>query len=125
MKSSCSIMKSLYIILTVYMDSYKHDLSAYNSSTSAPWSYEHRLSIWVHICPDYLKNYVSYTSDISYRDTRSTNCYQLYNCELFRKSFMYSGAAIWKSLPLHVKNATSVNTFKSLYIKWKRLNDHW
>ena len=26
--------------------------------------------------------------------------------------------------PLHVKNATSVNTFKMLYLKWKRLNDH-
>ena len=38
--------------------------------------------------------------------------------------FMYSGAAIWNSLPLHVKNATSVNTFKCLYLKWKRLNDH-
>ena len=39
-----------------------------------------------NICPDYLKNYVSYTSDILCRDTRSTNCNQLYtskpNCEL-------------------------------------------
>ena len=26
--------------------------------------------------------------------------------------------------PLHVKNANSVNTFKCLYLKWKRLNDH-
>ena len=60
-----------------------------------------------NICPDYLKNYVSYTSDILCRDTRSTNCNQLYtskpNCELFRKSFVYSGAAIWNSLPLQVK----------------------
>ena len=65
---------------------------------------------------------------MSCRDTRSTNCNQLYtpklNCELFGKSFMYSGAAIWNSLPLHVKNATSVNTFKCLYLTWKRLNDH-
>ena len=70
---------------------------------------------------------VSYTSDISCRDTRSTNCNQLYTpkpkSELFSKSFMYSGAAIWNSLPLLVKNATSVNTFKCLYLKWKRLND--
>ena len=69
----------------------------------------------INICPDYLKNYVSYISDVSCRDTRSTKCNQLYkqnhNCELFRKSFMYSGAAIWNSLPLHVKHATSVNTF--------------
>ena len=50
--------------------------------------------------------------------SRSTNCNQLYtpksNCELFRKSFIYSGAVFWNYLPLHVKNATSVNTFKSL-----------
>ena len=54
-----------------------------------------------NICPDYLINYVSYTSDILCRDTRSTNCNQLNtpkpNCELFRKSYMYSGAAIWNS----------------------------
>jgi len=31
-----------------------------------------------NIYPDYLKNYVSYTSDISCRDTRSTNCNQQY-----------------------------------------------
>ena len=72
-----------------------------------------------NICPDYLKNYVSYTSDVSCRDTRSTKCNQLYtqkpNGEIFRKSFMYSGAAIWNSLPLHVKNASSVNTF-NVYI---------
>ena len=32
---------------------------------------------------------------------------------------------IWNSLLLHVKNATSVNPLKSLYLKWKRLNGHW
>ena len=92
---------------------------------------------FIHHPQNYLKNSigkyfqkdVSYTSNISCRDTRSTNCNQLFtpklNCELFRKSFMYSGAAIWNSLPLHVKNATSVNTSKSLYLKWKRLNGHW
>ena len=81
-----------------------------------------------NVFPDYLNNFVSYTSDVSCRDTRSTYCNQLYtpkpNSELFLKSFVYSGAAIWNSLPLHVKNATSVNTFKCLYQKWKRLNDH-
>ena len=81
-----------------------------------------------NICPDYLKNDVSYTSDISCQDTRSTNCYQLYtpkpNCESFHKSFMYSGAAIWNSPPFHVKNATLVNRFKCLYLKLKRFNDH-
>ena len=72
------------------------------------------------MCPVYLKKTVSYillTYHVEVLD-------QLYtpkpNCELFRKSFMYSGAAIWNYLPLQVINATSVNTFKSLYLKWKR-----
>ena len=72
-----------------------------------------------NICPDYLKNYVSYTSDISCRHTRSTNCNQLYtptpNCELFRKSFMYSGAAIWNSLPYMLKLQLQL-TLLNLYI---------
>jgi len=49
-------------------------------------------------------NGTMYDTYISCRDTRSTNCNQLYtpkpNGEHFRKSFMYSGAAIWNSLPL-------------------------
>ena len=55
------------------------------------------LMYWIinTICPDYVKKRVSYTSDVSCRVTRSTNCNQLYtpkpNCELFRKSFIYSG----------------------------------
>ena len=88
-----------------------------------------RYRIINNICPDYLKKCRILTSDVSCRHTRSTNCNQLYtskpNCKLFRKSFIYSGAAIWNSLPLHGINATLVNTFKSLYLKWKRLNDHW
>ena len=63
------------------------------------------------MCPDYLKNYVS--------DTRSTNCNQLYtpkpSCELFRKSFMYSGAAIWNSFTLHVEIQRRL-TLLNLYI---------
>ena len=78
-----------------------------------------------NICPDYLKHYVSYTSDVSCRDTWYTSCNQLCsqkpNCERFHKSCMYSGAAIWNSLPLHVKNATSVNTFNPLYLKMETL----
>jgi len=59
-----------------------------------------------NICPDYLKQTMSHIL-LTYQDTRSTNCNQLYtpkhNCKLFRKSFMYSGAAIWNSLPLKMQ----------------------
>ena len=81
----------------------------------------------INICPDYLKNYVSNTSDVSCRDTRSTNCNQLYtpkpNCELSCHSCTLEVSYGILS-PLHVKHATWVNTFKSLYLKWKRLNGH-
>ena len=62
-------------------------------------------------------------------NTSSMSTSKLKECLSFKrhrqtlKSFMYSGAAIWNSLSLHVN--TSVNTFKSLYMKWKRLNGHW
>ena len=112
---------SIQLVLITYIH-YIHSRKSYISKSNLMYR------IINNICPDYLKNYISYTSDISCRHTRSTNCYQLYtpkpNCELFRKSFMNSGAAIWNYLPIHVKNETSVTTFKCLYLKWKRLNDH-
>ena len=56
------------------------------------------------------------------RDTKSTNCNQLYTPKVLH--------VLWSChlefSPLHVKNnATSVNTFKSLNLKWNRLNGHW
>ena len=56
-----------------------------------------------NICLNYLKNYVSYTSDVLCRDTRSAKCNQLYtpkpNCELFRKCFLIC-SSFWKCLPI-------------------------
>jgi len=70
-----------------------------------------------NICPDYLKNHIAYTSEFNSRDTRSSTSVQFYNpkpnCELFRRSCMYSGAAIWNSLPCDVKSAISANSFKN------------
>ena len=82
-----------------------------------------------NICPDYLKNYVSYTSDISCRHTRSTNCNQLYtpkpNCELFPQVIHVLWNWYLEFSPPTCQKCNFVNTFKSLYPKWKRLNDHW
>ena len=71
-----------------------------------------------------LKHYNTYTSEICNRDTRPNNSVQLYIPKSFRKSFMYSGTVIWNSLPLFVKNASSVNSFKSHFLKWKWLILH-
>ena len=73
------------------------------------------------ICPDYLKNHIAYTSVFNSRDTRSSTSVQFYipkpNCELFRRSFMYAGAAIWNSRLCDVKAAISANSFKRRYLK--------
>ena len=75
-----------------------------------------------NICPHYLKNYVSYTSDVSSRDTRSTNCVQLYTPKPNYKSFMYSDAVIWIISPYIFK--MKLRLTQSLDLKWKRLNGH-
>ena len=75
------------------------------------------------LCPDYLKNHIAYTSESNSRDIRSSSSVQFYipkpTYELFRRSFMYSGAAIWNSLPCDVKAAISANSFKRRYLKWR------
>ena len=80
-----------------------------------------------NICPDYLKIHIAYTSEFNSRDTRSSTSVQFYipkpNCELLRRSFMYSGAAIWNSLPCDVKAAISTNSFKSRYLKCRKLRN--
>ena len=80
-----------------------------------------------NICPDYHKNHIAYASEFNSRDTRSSTSVQFYtpkpNCELFRRSFMYAGAAIWSSRPCDVKAAISANSFKSRNLKWRKLRN--
>ena len=83
-----------------------------------------------NICPDYLKNYVSYTSDKYHVDILDILTVTNYKRQNLTANFSTSHSCTlelpsWILSPLHVKNATSVNTFKCLYLKWKRLNDHW
>jgi len=80
------------------------------------------------LSPEYLCNIFTPTSNIHQRTLRSSSQFQLYsprpNTELFRKSFVYSGSVIWNSLPYCVKNASSLNRFKQLYIQWSKANIH-
>jgi len=39
----------------------------------------------------------------------------------FSASQSFSGTVIWNSLPLFLKNSSSVNSFKSQFLKWKQL----
>lgn len=73
-----------------------------------------------NVCPDHIKTHT--TSEIRNRDTRSTEAISFYipkpNCDLFRLSFVYSGTAIWNSLPPDMKTAASVQNILVCYLKW-------
>lgn len=40
------------------------------------------------------------------------------NINLFRNSFSYSGALVWNSIPLTIKNSDSVEAFTKKCLKW-------
>ena len=72
-----------------------------------------------NVCPDYLEKTMSHillTYHVEILDLQTVTNYIHHN--------LTANISASPSLPLHVKNATSVNTFKSLYLKWKRLNGH-
>ena len=75
------------------------------------------------ICPDYLKKTMSYillTYHVEILDLTVTNCIR----QILTANFSTSPSCTLELPSLHVKNATSVNTLKSLYLTWKRLNGH-
>ena len=69
-----------------------------------------------NVVPEYIRELLE---PVSY------DCYNLRSCEkdqlqlpkpqteIFRKSFSYCGVKIWNSLPLNLKQSTSVASFKS------------
>jgi hypothetical protein len=73
------------------------------------------------LCPKYLADLFVPVSE-NLRSLRSKTSHQLPipkpNSELFRQSFRYSGAKLWNDLPLHVKSATSLSSFKTAYMKY-------
>ena len=72
--------------------------------------------------PDYLKTAFTFTAHIHSRLLHSSTTYQLYspqpNSELFRHTFVFSGTSIWNSIPHYIQNSSSVQQFKSLYLRF-------
>ena len=64
--------------------------------------------------PQYISDLVSVY--VPNRNLRSQNCYMLQVPKLQslagEKSFLYSAPILWNSLPVNVKNATSIDSFK-------------
>jgi hypothetical protein len=65
------------------------------------------------LVPDHLLNNIVFSYEMSTRVSRQNNFIDLYipkpNCELYRKALMYIGPKIWNSLPICIKESTSVN----------------
>ncbi len=70
------------------------------------------------LLPDKLKQLFKYVSYVSCRETRSSISLDLYiyklRLELTKKSFFFHGAVLWNNLPDHVRNAPSLEIFKTL-----------
>jgi len=75
-----------------------------------------------NIAPSYLNDKFTLSSNIHNRVLRSANNSELYvpkpRLEFSRKSLSYSGAKIWNGLPLYIREATTIQQFKCLYLQW-------
>jgi hypothetical protein len=73
--------------------------------------------------PSYLNNRFTLVYNIHSKCLRSNTSLSLYvqkpKHEIYRKSFSYSGAVIWNSLPDFVKNSTTIHHFKENYLKYE------
>ena len=76
--------------------------------------------------PEYLNNLCLRTMDIYSRNLRSTSTNNLIvprpNTNMFKKSFTYSAAVEWSSLPSMIKCSNSIVTFKEKCIKHLQIN---
>ena len=75
-----------------------------------------------NLAPAYMRAMFKSCSDVSVRQTRSTSRNDLYipsgkHKELYMKSFAYSGAQLWNRLSPTIRSKSSLNSFKSAYIK--------
>ena len=72
------------------------------------------------LVPDHIANMIIFTYEISNKQLRSFDNMNLYiqtkpECELFKNALLYSGPNQWNCLPLVIKEAQNVASFKKLY----------
>ena len=76
--------------------------------------------------PQYISSKFKYITH-EHRQLRSSSSNLLHmpqpKLEIFRRAISYSGPKVWNSLPLNIRNAPSLNQFKTLYIQNKF--PHW
>ena len=78
-----------------------------------------------NLSPTYISSKFTYTNTIHQVNLRSSSDSTLYipkpNLEIFRKGLAYSGPRIWNNLPISVRNAPSLDSFKERYMRWKAM----
>ena len=71
--------------------------------------------------PKYLSDKFVLNSNLGLRSTTNEELVVPFpNMEFFRKSFSYSGASIWNEIPLHIRQAENINSFKRQFLQWKQ-----
>jgi hypothetical protein len=74
------------------------------------------------LAPAYMRNMFKFARNVSSRETRSTSRNDLHipsgrHKDLYIKSLAYSGAQLWNTLNQTVRSKSSLDSFKSTYIK--------
>ncbi len=64
-----------------------------------------------------MDNMFTYNRNVHGHGTRGANEDNLYIAQQHVKSFSYLGATAWNNIPLAIRSATSVASFKTLYIR--------
>ena len=68
------------------------------------------------MAPQYLSSKMNYIKDPQPYNTRNANSMNLLfphpNTEIFKRTFSYSGPALWNKLPQYLKNINNLTTFK-------------
>ena len=69
------------------------------------------------LAPDYLCNEITMQNEISERTTRSLSSFKVHvpyaSIECFKKYFIYRGPVLWNALPVHIKECTTLDMFKT------------
>ena len=72
------------------------------------------------MCPEYLSEMFTFQTCSSYGLRSSAHqkiCIPKHKNELFKRTFQYSGAIIWNNIPLNIRSASTIQTFKNKLTK--------
>jgi hypothetical protein len=109
-----------------YINSRGHDLLKQLNLHNTIQRREYRIGTLMYKCvhgfvPQYLSDQITLVKDMHIHKTRQASGLNIYvrtaKCDCLKRSFFHLGATIWNSLPDHIKQSQSVESFKTNYMK--------